>query len=82
LKLKARRAEIEQEASVSSGCPEIVDALRAMRAVERSDGFQFDQDGGVVDQEIDGVFAYGGAFVCDDAVRYRVQFRPIRVHLR
>ena len=42
--------------------------MRAMRAVERSDGFQFDKDG-IFDQEIDEIFADQVAFVGDcDAV--------------
>jgi hypothetical protein len=66
LKLQVRRPEIEQEAQVSSGRPEVIDALRAMRAVERAYGFQFDEDG-VFDQEIDEIFADQDAFVCDRA---------------
>ena len=47
-----------------SGRPEVIDALRAMRAVERPDGFQFDEDG-VFDQEIYEIFTHQGAFVGD-----------------
>jgi hypothetical protein len=64
LKLQVRRPEIEQEAQVSSGRPEVIDALRAMRAVECPHGFQFDEDG-AFDQEIDEIIADQGAFVYD-----------------
>ena len=64
LKLQARCPEIEQQAQVPSVRPEVIDALRAMRAVERSHGFQFDEDG-VFDQEIYEIFTHQGAFVGD-----------------
>ena len=45
LNLDTRPAEIDQQAKPLSGCPQVVDALRAMRAIERPHRLQFDQDG-------------------------------------
>ena len=123
LNLDTRPAEIDQQTESFPGRPQVIDALRAMRAVERPHGFQFDQDG-VFDRKIDEILAHQDALLCnldsalllncesgkaqlhregvfmdffqksvaegiryregaaDDPVRYRVQLRPIRVHLR
>ena len=64
LKLQARSPEIEQQAQVSSGRAEVVDALCTMGSVERPHGFQSDQNR-VCDQEFDKIFPHQDAFVCD-----------------
>ena len=62
--LDARRAEVDQQAERFAGGTQVVDALRAVRAVERSHGLQFDEDG-IRDQQIDEVFADNGGLVAD-----------------
>jgi hypothetical protein len=121
--LQTRRTEIDQKAKVHAGRSQIIYALRAMRAVKRLDGLQFDQDS-ALNQQIGKIFTDQDAFVAnirsalllnseprraqlkrqgilinllkesgpqsvcnrkratDDPVRYRIQRRPIRVHLR
>ena len=121
--LQARRTEIDQKAKVHAGGPEIIDALRAMRALKRLDGLQLDQHS-ALDQQVSKILTDQDVFVSnchsalllnskprrsqlerqgifinpfqesdpqgvchrkratDDPVRYRIQHRPIRVHLR
>lgn len=70
-KFQAGCAEIHQQAEMHAGCAQVVDALRAMHAVERADGLQLDQDA-ILHQKIDEIVADADALVVDgDAVLLR-----------
>jgi hypothetical protein len=56
LDLDSRHAEVDQQAKSFSGCPQVIDTLRAMRTVKRPHGFQFNEDS-VLNQQIDKVLA-------------------------
>jgi hypothetical protein len=51
LDLKARIAEIEEQAEPEPGSFEVVDALRAVNRIQRGDRFQFNQNG-VLHQQV------------------------------
>ena len=59
LNLYAWGAEVDQQAKSGSCCPQVIDALRAMRAVKRPHRFQFNENS-VLNQQINEVFADQG----------------------
>ena len=64
LNLDARRTEVGHQTELLSDCPQVVDALRAMRTIERPDGFQFDENG-VLDEQVGKVFSEHGSLISD-----------------
>ena len=64
LNLDTRGTEVDYQAKIPSGRPQVIDALRSMRAIKCPHGFQFDKHN-VFNQQIDKVFADHGALIGD-----------------
>jgi len=64
LNFESGPAEVEQQAEAQSGCLQVVDALGGVSAVQRLDGFQFDDDG-LLDQQFGRVLPDDNAVVAN-----------------
>ncbi len=61
---EARVPEIDEEANTHEGGSQVVQALRRMIVVQRSDGFQFDENR-IFNQQIDRIFSYNNGVIYD-----------------